>query len=208
MQPIPDTGPGVSGFLAYLLWHVYRHFPFPGTWDWLLLIIALAALTRILFLPYLWRVARVDVARARMGATRMLRGWAWQLLWDLNWLAILVWFFATPAGATFWAGRELVRQDGIEMHVQLALWQTSLFVIMALAPLVIVPDFASAAGRVFRAFFLFSMAEIIVLLLVVAPALAFFPVGVITVFAFNTTAVLNVVIYGIYMRILDKLASG
>jgi hypothetical protein len=35
MQPIPDTRGGVSGFLAYLLWQVYRHFPLAGTWDWL-----------------------------------------------------------------------------------------------------------------------------------------------------------------------------
>ena len=51
MQEIPDAGGGVAGFIAWLLWRVYVYFPFEGTWDWLVLFIFLAALTRVGAIP-------------------------------------------------------------------------------------------------------------------------------------------------------------
>ena len=56
MQEIPDTGGGLSGFIAWLLWQVYVYFPFEGTWDWLLLFIFLAVLTRVGAIPASWKV--------------------------------------------------------------------------------------------------------------------------------------------------------
>ena len=109
MPPIPDTGGGLSGFLAYALWHVYRYFPFSGTWDWLLLVFALAGLVRVLFLPYLWKGVRADMKIFSEG--RVLSGSedsrqdVWPVLWDMACMWLLVWFFHTPAGRTFLEGR-------------------------------------------------------------------------------------------------------
>ncbi len=113
MAPIPDTGGGISGFVAWLLWHVYRHFPFSGTWDWLVLCIGLAVLAPVLFLPYLWmaaqRVRQYDESRKRsdlgLGGAP-----AWALastLWDGVWIALWFSFFCTPAGQTLLEGRRL-----------------------------------------------------------------------------------------------------
>ena len=65
MQPIPDTGGGLSGFIAQGLWYVYRYFPFHGTWDWLLLFFLLAATVHVLFLPHLWKAVRADMIHYR-----------------------------------------------------------------------------------------------------------------------------------------------
>jgi hypothetical protein len=48
-------GAGLAGFLAQQIWAIYRHFPFQGYWDWLVLFLLIALGTHLSFLPYLWR---------------------------------------------------------------------------------------------------------------------------------------------------------
>ena len=103
MPPIPDTGGGFSGFLAYGLWHVYRYFPFSGTWDWLLLVFFLALVLQVLLLPVLHKVLSFE-RRVSKDAFGGILGW--YILWDMSWLWLLVWFFQTPAGRTFLEGRD------------------------------------------------------------------------------------------------------
>ena len=107
MQPIPDTGGGLSGFLAHGLWHVYRFFPFEGTWDWLLLCFLLTAAIRLLFLPRLWSLVRTDMQTLAAGASchkgeALALGWS---LFDLASMWFLVWLFHTRGGRTFLDGR-------------------------------------------------------------------------------------------------------
>jgi len=69
MQLIPDTGPGLSGFLAHGLWLVYQYFPLAGAWDWLLLFLLLGLGAHFVFLPYLWRSVKFDMLRLQQGRT-------------------------------------------------------------------------------------------------------------------------------------------
>ncbi len=96
MEQIPDTGGGLSGFVAYGLWHVYRHFPFEGTWDWLVLVALYTVLVPSLFLPYMSRLAASPAADRDLSC----------LLWDVAWIAPAIWLFHTPAGQTFVLGRQ------------------------------------------------------------------------------------------------------
>ena len=103
MQEIPDTGGGLSGFIAWLLWQVYVYFPFEGTWDWLLLIVFLAVLARTLMIPVWWRVMK------RPGLSSDDRGGilALVVLGDLFWPWLVIWLFNTSAGQTLVPGRYL-----------------------------------------------------------------------------------------------------
>jgi len=105
--PIPETGGGLSGFIAHYLWHVYRHFPSSGRGDWLLLFLLLATLVHVLFLPYLWKAVQADMAILRdervteQGSLQVV----WLALWDGAMMFFLLWFFHTEAGQTFLESR-------------------------------------------------------------------------------------------------------
>ena len=102
MQEIPDTGGGLSGFIAWLLWQVYQYFPFEGTWDWLVLIVFLAVLTQGIMVPVWFRRAKACVHDPRPPHQAALDlAAAFALLWP--WLVI--WLFNTTAGRTFLEGR-------------------------------------------------------------------------------------------------------
>ncbi len=61
MEPIPDTGGGISGFIAHWIWHVYRYFPFSPKWNAVLLVISVAAVARALYLPFLCKNLTVQM---------------------------------------------------------------------------------------------------------------------------------------------------
>ena len=103
MPPIPDTGGGVSGFLAYGLWHVYRYFPFSGTWDWLLLFFSLALVLQVLLLPVLHKILSFE---RRVSPDDFARIALVYMYWHMSWLWVFIWFFQTPAGRTFLEGRD------------------------------------------------------------------------------------------------------
>ena len=105
MQPIPNTGGGFSGFLAHGLWHVYRHFPSPGRWDWLFLILCLAVVTRALFVPYVWKCVKADMANLRSRKISQANQSMVPVLWDIGLMWFLVWFFHGEAGRTLLEGR-------------------------------------------------------------------------------------------------------
>ena len=101
MQEIPDTGGGLSGFIAWLLWRVYVYFPFEGTWDWLLLIIFLAVLARCIMIP-VW--SRMMKSAGRSNEDRILL-LTFPFLGDLLWPWLVIGLFNTAAGRTFLEGR-------------------------------------------------------------------------------------------------------
>jgi len=108
MMAIPDTGPGLSGFLAHYLWLVYAHFPSTGRWDWLLLFLALGAAVHSATLHYLWKAVEANMAALREGKTGYVpRGSYWALLFCVASLGFFLWFFDTPAGRTFLDRRQL-----------------------------------------------------------------------------------------------------
>ena len=105
MQTIPDTGGGLSGFIASLIWHVYRFFPSSSRWDWLLLFFALTLLGCALFWPYLWKTVSADMQLLAKGEHDGSNQELVLFLWGQVWLWILVWFFYTDAGQTLLSGR-------------------------------------------------------------------------------------------------------
>lgn len=107
MRPIPDTGSGLSGFLAHGRWQVYAHFPSPGGRDWLLLFLTLSTLVHVVFLPYLWRHVSRDMVRLREGKEGFPAGTMWIMYWGIFWLCYFLWFFQTLAGRTFLEKRDL-----------------------------------------------------------------------------------------------------
>ena len=111
MPPIPDTGGGLSGFLAHYLWRVYRHFPSSGESDWLLLFVCLGMGTYAVFLPYVWKSVKADMSTLEQRQTRQ-ETVPWQhvvpTLWGIFWMFFFVWFFHTPAGRTLLDGREIL----------------------------------------------------------------------------------------------------
>ena len=107
MQEIPDTGGGLSGFIAWLLWRVYQYFPFEGTWDWLLLFIFLAVLTRVGAMPssrklIKWMTSQRDLSDAD---PRWLLPYLHNLFTQTGVMLVFMWFFSTDAANTFLAGR-------------------------------------------------------------------------------------------------------
>ena len=101
MQEIPDTGGGLSGFIAWLLWQVYVYFPFEEDLDWLLLIVFLGVLTRGIMIPVWWRLVK-HVARSETSRLHILDS---LVLSDLLWPWLVIWLFNTAAGRTFLLGR-------------------------------------------------------------------------------------------------------
>jgi hypothetical protein len=127
LSSIPDAGGGLSGFAAYVLWHIYVFFPFAGTWDWVLLLFLLAVLNRIGYLPYVWNAVRADMAALKTGEWRF-PGWnMWFALWDLLTFVVLAWFlFQTSAGRTLlqnrvWLTRSASDPDAITLTVSFVL---------------------------------------------------------------------------------------
>ena len=104
MAVIPDTGGGLSGFIAHGLWKLYQYFPSSGRWDWLLLVLLLAGLVRVLYLPLLWKSVKADMDLLKEGKAGD-RGSMMTWVWDLASAFFLVWFFHTRAGQTFLGGR-------------------------------------------------------------------------------------------------------
>ena len=104
-QPIPKTGGGLSGFIAYGLWQVYQFFPFEGTWDWLLLVFVLAVASHVVFLPHLWKVIQSDMKSLSEHKPEGLGQTAFPSLWEQFCMWMLVWFFHSEAGRTLLAGR-------------------------------------------------------------------------------------------------------
>ena len=105
MAVIPDTGGGLSGFIAHGLWKLYQYFPSSGRWDWLLLVFLLAVLVRVLYLPLLWKSVKADMDLLREGGACVSRASWLTWIWDVGSAFFLVWFFHTAAGRTFLAGR-------------------------------------------------------------------------------------------------------
>ncbi len=99
MEPIPDTGGGISGFLAWLLWHVYVYFPFSGTWDWLVLIVVLALVTRLLAVAPAWRLGKWATNQQNLLPNMVFP--LSNVFTQTGVMFFLVWFFNTGAGRTF-----------------------------------------------------------------------------------------------------------
>ena len=101
MQEIPDTGGGLSGFIARGLWYVYQYFPFEETWDWLLLIVFFAVLARCIMIPVWWRLVKLPGQSSddREGLLAIV------ILGDLFWPWLVIWLLNTDAGRTFLEGR-------------------------------------------------------------------------------------------------------
>ena len=112
-QSIPETGGGISGFVAHGLWHIYRHFPSTGRYDYLLLFVFLMVLVRVAFLPYVLKALKWDIARARKGTSKEggVSHLRLSMLWDTVSIWVLVWFFHTGAGKTFLVGRTCFGQE-------------------------------------------------------------------------------------------------
>ena len=109
MASIPETGGGLSGFLAHLLWKFYQYFPSSGNWDWLLLIVLLGVLVRVLYLPWLWKNVEADMILLKTGKREGANGTVWPFFWDTASAFFLAWFFWTTAGQTFVStGQEFV----------------------------------------------------------------------------------------------------
>ena len=111
-QSIPDTGGGISGFVAHGLWHIYRHFPSSGQYDYLLLFVFLMVLARVLFLPYVVKALNRDIAGVSKDDSKAgIDDVTISMIWDTVDIWLLVWFFYTDAGKTFLVGRTFFGQE-------------------------------------------------------------------------------------------------
>ena len=144
MQAIPDTGGGFSGFIAHALWQVYQYFPFSGTWDWLVLIIVLAALVRLLFLPHLWKAVQADMRvfseQRVLSDSEISRQNYWCFFWDMFCMWMMIWFFHTSAGRTLleeraWIGDKLPSDSAGALF-----WVSALFHFFSMAPFGVLAD--------------------------------------------------------------------
>lgn len=102
MISIPDTGPGLSGFIANALWHIYRYFPSQGHWDWLILIVGLDITWRILYIPFMVKLFDIDEEEISIAICG---------IWNFAYLWLSIWFFNTIAGKTFLVQRHLYSWD-------------------------------------------------------------------------------------------------
>ncbi len=100
MDPIPNTGGGISGFVAFLLWHVAAYLPFPRA-----LIFLLVLLIRVVHLPFLWRIVAHEMKVLackndtwRSEKRRLTVYWTGWFVLSIVWCPLLVSFFVTPAG--------------------------------------------------------------------------------------------------------------
>ena len=114
-QEVPDTGGGLSGFLASGLWRVYRHFPSAGRWDWLFLFVMLVPAVHLLFLPLLWKAVRADMQILAQGSCDTPNQDAWTATAAMISMWWLVWFFQTAAGRTFLTGRPCFQWSPLEV---------------------------------------------------------------------------------------------
>ena len=106
MQEIPDTGGGPSGFVAWLLWRVYVYFPFEGTWDWLLLFILLAVLTRLGAMRSSWKLIKWMASRARAKRSEPVYALVLHNVFTQTGVMLFfVWFFSADVGRTFLVAR-------------------------------------------------------------------------------------------------------
>ena len=110
-QSIPETGGGISGFVAHGLWHIYRHFPSSGRYDYLLLFVFLMVLARVLPLPYVVKAMKRDVARKDIVEWVDARYLWVSMFLDAVSIWVLVWFFHTDAGRTFLVRRTCFGQE-------------------------------------------------------------------------------------------------
>ena len=112
-QSIPDTGGGISGFVAHGLWHIYRHFPSSGRYDYLLLFVFLMVVARVAFLPYMLNGMKRDIAKLRKpgGSVSDVGYSSISTICDTVGIWVLVWFFGTDAGKTFLIGRTCFGQE-------------------------------------------------------------------------------------------------
>ena len=106
METVPDTGGGLSGFIANLLWQIYRYFPYAHAWDWLLLFSALALLGVALFWPYLWKAVAADMRLLQNREYEISSQEVALFWWGQVWQWFLIWFFYTDAGKTLLVGRQ------------------------------------------------------------------------------------------------------
>ena len=106
MEQIPDTGGGVTGFLAHYLWMVYRYFPSSGQYDWLILFIVLALTVNFLILPYLWSTVKADIVLLKEKKSEDPTQIYWVFTWDICCLGFLLFFFTSVGGHTFLTGRQ------------------------------------------------------------------------------------------------------
>ncbi len=68
MQPIPDTGGGLSGFLTYVLWWLYQLYPFREAWFGPATFYGcVAALFRVSWWPFLWKAVSRDMRALAAG---------------------------------------------------------------------------------------------------------------------------------------------
>ncbi|MGE0129077.1 MAG: hypothetical protein AB7U82_13445 [Blastocatellales bacterium] len=133
MTAIPDTGPGLSGFLAHYLWIVYQHFPFEGTWDWLVLFLLLGGVVHFAFLPYVWGWVESDMIYLQKeqatngGPNQGIPG----AMCAFSSMLFFSWFFGTAAGRTFLDGRSFFG-DAALTDVDRRVYWISLVVVVAL----------------------------------------------------------------------------
>ncbi len=136
----PDFGGGILGYLTYLLWHVFRHLPSTGHWDWLYLVIFVVVTQRILILPFIWRAVRWDMERFARQKSRLnlsvhivLEGLFEFFLCLFTWL-----YFCLPPGINFSANRALVggyydfRFCGVPAWVGIGMGATSGVILVSL----------------------------------------------------------------------------
>lgn len=141
MQAIPETGGGLSGFLANALWHLYRYFPSSGRWDWLLLFFLMALLSHVLFLPHLWRSIKVEMAYLKAQQTTKMEGdqvnfyLLFQLL-STSSMLFGAWHLYTDAGRTLLEGRKLFWMVDLS-GVNMGLFWSSLGICIAVASLLL-----------------------------------------------------------------------
>ncbi len=135
MEQIPDTGGGLSGFFAYLIWHAYRYFPFEGRWGWLLLVAILALAVRVAHLPFLWRIVERQMQALscvddtwRKWLRRTTRISICWIAWSVVCYLLLLAFFGSFAGQTLLRGRQL----GWELFPAIDDWLVSSLGLLAL----------------------------------------------------------------------------
>ena len=137
METVPDTGGGLSGFIASIIWQVYRYFPSSGSWDWLLLFFALTILGIALFWPYLWRAVSEDM---RILAEQEIENPVQELVlfvWAQVWQWLLIVFFYSDAGRALLEKRQWFGSGSLA-EVNRTLYWISFGTIVVLVILIVV----------------------------------------------------------------------
>jgi hypothetical protein len=147
IETVPETGPGLSGFLAHALWHVYRHFP--DRVDWLVLFLAFGTFVHFSFLPLLWRAVEADMRylEAKQATEEAQNGMKWLWFWSVVWLSFLLWFFHTPAGRTLLNGRHVMGYPLLEPLRTGPYVGSAFATLMAGVALSLISDRAKALGE-------------------------------------------------------------